>query len=79
VRAGYLDISIDVCDITAAVDAGNWTTAAEIYENGKNSVRGDGSLRTFLGELEGGARGGGGGRRRRARARRARAGGGPCD
>jgi hypothetical protein len=48
VRAGYLDISIDVCDITAAVDAGNWTTAAEIYENGKNSVRGDGSLRTFL-------------------------------
>jgi hypothetical protein len=48
--AGYLRLSTDVCDIKAAIgpaDTANYEAAAEIYENGKNSFKSDGSQRTF--------------------------------
>ncbi|KAL4442400.1 hypothetical protein ABPG77_004984 [Micractinium sp. CCAP 211/92] len=42
---GYLDISQDVCDLMAAVNAGDFASARAIYTNGQNSVRSDGSTR----------------------------------
>lgn len=48
--AGYLRLSTDVCDIKAAIgpdDEANYPAALEIYENGKNSFKSDGSQRTF--------------------------------
>lgn len=46
---GYLDISQDVCDIAAAVDARDFASARTIYANGQNSLRSDGTARTLQG------------------------------
>lgn len=51
---GYLDISQDVCDITTAIDAADFATAAAIYTVGQNSVRSDGTKRTLAAWAEGG-------------------------
>ncbi|EFN56499.1 expressed protein [Chlorella variabilis] len=54
VPSGYLDISQDVCDITTAIDAADFATAAAIYTVGQNSVRSDGTKRTLAAWAEGG-------------------------
>ncbi|KAL4447917.1 hypothetical protein ABPG75_005136 [Micractinium tetrahymenae] len=41
----YLDISMDVCDLVAAVDACDFASARAIYQNGQNSLRSNGSTR----------------------------------
>ncbi|PSC73557.1 Fe-assimilating 1 [Micractinium conductrix] len=43
--SGYLDMSQDVCDLIAAVDAKDWNSAEAIYKNGQNSLRSDGTTR----------------------------------
>lgn len=44
---GYFNFSLDLRDIKDLIDAGDWDGAAAIYENGKNFVRSDGTLRSL--------------------------------
>ena len=39
----------DLCDIKTAASAYDWTTAKDIYTNGKNAEKSDGSYRTLAG------------------------------
>tara|TARA_Y100000589_G_scaffold16560_1_gene13509 strand:- start:1295 stop:2572 length:1278 start_codon:yes stop_codon:yes gene_type:complete len=39
----------DLCDIKTAASAYDWATAKDIYENGKNAEKSDGSYRTLAG------------------------------
>jgi hypothetical protein len=66
--AGYLRVSSDACEIKALVsgDAPNWAEARNIYNNGKNSAKSDGTPRSLrsgcCGRCAGqGRRAGGGG------------------
>lgn len=45
--AGYANMTLDACDIKAAVASGNLTKALDLYSNGKNSMGGSG-LRKFM-------------------------------
>jgi hypothetical protein len=44
---GYFNFSLDLRDIKDLIDAGDWAGATAIYENGKNFVRDDGTLRSL--------------------------------
>jgi uncharacterized cupredoxin-like copper-binding protein len=44
---GYFNFSLDLRDIKDLIDAGDWEGTAAIYENGKNFVRDDGTLRSL--------------------------------
>lgn len=39
----------DLCDIKTAASSYDWTTAKDIYQNGKNAEKSDGSFRTLAG------------------------------
>jgi hypothetical protein len=44
---GYFNFSLDLRDIEELMSAGDWAGAAAIYQNGKNFVRDDGTLRSL--------------------------------
>jgi hypothetical protein len=46
---GYFNLPLDRTDMLAAIAEGDWATARTIYENGKNSPKSDGTVRTFRG------------------------------
>ncbi len=46
---GYFNLPLDRTDMLAAIAQGDWATARTIYENGKNSPKSDGTVRTFRG------------------------------
>lgn len=53
--AGYLQLSSDICDIKTAIGDGPtppYADAQRIYQNGKNSRKSDGSIRTLRGEYQ---------------------------
>ena len=39
----------DMCDIKTYANAGQWTAAKDVYQNGKNAPKSDGSYRTLAG------------------------------
>eukprot|EP00877_Chromochloris_zofingiensis_P010895 jgi/Chrzof1/6059/Cz17g07070.t1 len=53
--SGYLKLSEDICEIKAALQASppDYAGAQDIYENGKNSIKRDGSIRTLRGIARG--------------------------
>jgi hypothetical protein len=46
---GYFNLPLDRVDMLAAIAQGDWATARAIYEEGKNSPKSDGTVRTFQG------------------------------
>jgi hypothetical protein len=44
---GYFNLSLDLRDIKGLITAGDWVGAAAIYQDGKNSLHGDGTRRSL--------------------------------
>jgi hypothetical protein len=52
-HAGYLRLSTDICDIKESIgtsDNPDYAPARKIYNDGKNSYKSDGTIRTLRGE-----------------------------
>ena len=45
----HRSLMADMCDIKTYANAGQWTAAKDVYQNGKNAPKSDGSYRTLAG------------------------------